>query len=154
MTTLVLGTSHLKVGEKESNLSQSMQDREISPSGQEFQSGTRKASLVEIPTHRVRLLNPAWTLVMDSYSPLRELFRRTTADFSFHISVVFALIRWRVPELSFFFSINKNWFCQSRHSYVNIWTANFKSYPYMEEYYRFNEAYIGRIVPQTSFMCL
>ena len=30
---LVLGTIHLKVGEKESIFSQSMQDKEISPSG-------------------------------------------------------------------------------------------------------------------------
>ena len=30
---LVLGTIHLKMGEKESNMSQSMQDREISPEG-------------------------------------------------------------------------------------------------------------------------
>ena len=57
MTTLVLGTIHLKVEEKESIMSQSMQDREISPSVWECQPGTRQASsLVEIPTPRVRFL--------------------------------------------------------------------------------------------------
>ena len=34
--SLVLRTVHLKVGEKESIMSQSMQEREVSPSGQEF----------------------------------------------------------------------------------------------------------------------
>ena len=33
MTTLVLGTIHLKVAEKETTMSQAMQDREIPPSG-------------------------------------------------------------------------------------------------------------------------
>ena len=61
MTTLVLGIIHLKVGEKEAIVSQSMQDREISPS----------ASLVpvEIPTPRVRFTYPAGTLMIDSYIP-------------------------------------------------------------------------------------
>ena len=54
---LVQGTIHLKVGEKESIMSQSMQDMEISTS-----------SLVEIPTPRVRFPYPAWTLIMDYYS--------------------------------------------------------------------------------------
>ena len=51
---LILGTIHLKAGEKQSILSQSMQDRETS-------------SLVEIPTPRGRFPYPAWTLMMDSY---------------------------------------------------------------------------------------
>ena len=47
-----------------------MQDREISPSGLEFQPGTRQAlSLVEIPTPRVRFPYPTWTLMMDCYIP-------------------------------------------------------------------------------------
>ena len=43
------------MGEKEYIMSQSMQDREISPS-----------SLVEIPAPRVRFPYPAWTLMKDS----------------------------------------------------------------------------------------
>ena len=42
MITLVLGTIHLRVGEKESIMSQSMQDREISPSGRNFNQGLGK----------------------------------------------------------------------------------------------------------------
>ena len=73
MTTLVLGIIYLKVGEKESIMSQSMQDREVSPMGQELQSGTWQASsLVEIPTPWVRFPYPAWTLMMGSYNPLYE----------------------------------------------------------------------------------
>ena len=47
-----------------------MQDREISPSGQEFQPGTSHlaSSLVQIPTPWERFLYPAWTLMMDFYS--------------------------------------------------------------------------------------
>ena len=46
-----------------------MQDREISPSGSEFQPGTRQASsLVEIPTPRVRFPYPTWTLMTDCYN--------------------------------------------------------------------------------------
>ena len=75
MTTLVLGTIHLLVGEKEPIMSQSMQDREISPSGYEFQPGTQQASsLVEIPTQRVRFPYPAWALMMDSYNQLEIVF--------------------------------------------------------------------------------
>ena len=42
MTMLVLGTIHLKVGEKESIMSQSMQDWEISPLGKNFNQGLDK----------------------------------------------------------------------------------------------------------------
>ena len=53
-----------------------MQNREISPSGQEFQTGTRQvSSRVEIPTTWMRFSYPAWTLMMDSYilnEPQRE----------------------------------------------------------------------------------
>ena len=51
-----------------------MKDREISPSGLEFQPGSRQASsLVEIPTPRVRFLYPTWTLMTDCYILLHEI---------------------------------------------------------------------------------
>ena len=60
MTILVLGTTHFKVGEKESIKSQSMQDREMSPSGRRnFNRG--------LLTPQVRFPCPAWTLMIDSY---------------------------------------------------------------------------------------
>ena len=57
-----------KVGEKESIMSQSILDRAISPSDEEFKPGTWHVSfLVQIPTPRVRFPYPAWTLMMHSY---------------------------------------------------------------------------------------
>ena len=45
-----------------------MYARGISPSGLEFQPGTRQASSpVEIPTPRVRFPYPTWTLMVDCY---------------------------------------------------------------------------------------
>ena len=44
------------------NIRVSMSDREISPEGSKFQTGTRLAeSLVENPTSRVRFPYPTWT---------------------------------------------------------------------------------------------
>ena len=42
MTTLVLGIIHLKVGEKESIMSQSLQDKESHPRGRNFNQGLAK----------------------------------------------------------------------------------------------------------------
>ena len=46
-----------------------MQHREISPLGLEFQPRLAASTLVDIPTLGVRFPYPAWTLVMDSFSP-------------------------------------------------------------------------------------
>ena len=54
MTTLVLGTIHLKVGEKESIMSQSMQDREILSWGRNFNQGLGK------PISWLKLLSLGW----------------------------------------------------------------------------------------------
>ena len=46
-----------------------MKDREISPSGLEFQPGTRQDSpMVKIPTPRMRFPYPTLTLMMDCYN--------------------------------------------------------------------------------------
>ena len=70
----VIGTIRLKVGEKESIMSKSMQDREISALGVGISTrDSATSSLVEIPTPRVRFSYPAWTFIMDSYILCRGL---------------------------------------------------------------------------------
>ena len=66
---VVQGIIHSKVWEKESIMSQSMLDKEISPLGEEFRLGTRQASsLVEIPPSWVRFPYPNgcswWILII------------------------------------------------------------------------------------------
>ena len=64
----VLTKNLRKVGEKRSIMSLSMKDREISPSGSEFNQGLGKPRpWLKIPTPRVRYLYPTWTLMVDCY---------------------------------------------------------------------------------------
>ena len=97
ITTLVLGTIHLKMGKEESIMNKSMQDREISPEGQEFQPGTRlSSSLVEIPTSRVRFPYPAWALMIDSYNlPPLPIWDRLFFFFFFFFHVRNFYLTWR-----------------------------------------------------------
>ena len=58
----------------------------------------------------------------------------------------FLLMNWIFVFLSYLL-----WLERDFPNYHNICTANFKSCPYMEEYYKFNTVYIWRIVTRTCF---
>ena len=79
-------------------MSQSMKDREISPSGLEFQPGTRQASsLVEIPTPRVRFPYPTWTLMMNCYNPSGLEFQPGTRQASSLVEIPTPRVRFPYP---------------------------------------------------------
>ena len=86
---LVLGTIHSKVWEKESAMSQPIQDREISPRGRNFNQGCKPRPWLKF-LPRVRFPYPAWTLMMDSYVLMWRLIystlsASTTILIRFHI---------------------------------------------------------------------